>query len=999
MNDWPLVLAGPIVRHVQLDVATVWVALSEERTVRLDLWNGRLDTGGTSGLANGLPSPLATASADTVRVGAKLHVAVVSVELTGGQVLQEGTLYAYNLTFTDSGGAAEDLRSLGLLVDGDLKRADGTALPGRPNLALGYDAGFLPAFATPAEDLTELRVAHASCRKLHGNGPDMLPHVDDLIREHRQDATLRPQQLFLTGDQIYADDVAPMVLPAVHAAGSALLWGANSAGVPLEYERLRVDGEYLVADMRTLPSGWRFWPACFHGKFTPEGVARSHLMTFSEYCAMYLFAWSNAAWPVVDESGVLKTHPGETIQGEPGPDDMPDVFTGTTLSALGTVDWTHRGALERIMKPARFNDVLFEGPGDDEDLKKRHPYEYETTELRVLRDEIRFHTDIHGVVTEPPSPRIDSDVGGLEEVLLADLRKEWFHGQDANPDVAKVASFYDGLARVRRALANVATWMTFDDHDVTDDWNLSERWVVNNVESETGRAMIRNALMAYALFQGWGNDPDRWAEAGSDKRRLLQLAEVYGDAVSHPSSTSTAAAAVLTEVEDLLGLKLVGGKPAKSKVTWDYRVLGPRYTVFSLDGRTRRHYPSPDAPPFVLPPDEVRRQIPGQPRPEDELVFVISPLPVFGHPGFEAFFHPFAVRLTAAGATRAYLKSPNEEIERTLNPGGASAEAEHWPLQIRAREFLLKHVAKFGRVVFLSGEVHFGASLALDYWKRDASLPPPTPAELAGLEPGERDALHLARLEPEARCVQLISSGLRNAEPEPIVAAMSTGAGQWALAHSMFFISGEDGFASGLSLPPTPDGEPPDGTDPELVGVPMVLYGWEDPHATVELEPGELVPLHHRPGILATPATASNRGWPSSTDLAAAPDWGWLSRSVADLRPRADRGGPAPPLDPLGFPGDLGDRYALALQHHGQHAGQDLPRRFSYFNHFGVVRFSGDAADRRLRHQLYTVVPGEADARAYLEHETRLKLTDGALPVLQRLEPAADPGPQAAGTA
>ena len=33
-----------------------------------------------------------------------------------------------------------------------------------------------------------------------------------------------------------------------------------------------------------------------------------------------------------------------------------------------------------------------------------------------------------------------------------------------------------GVPRVARALANCATYMIFDDHDVTDDWNLNKKW-------------------------------------------------------------------------------------------------------------------------------------------------------------------------------------------------------------------------------------------------------------------------------------------------------------------------------------------------------------------------------------------------------------------------------------------------------------------------------------------------------------------------------------------
>jgi hypothetical protein len=59
-------------------------------------------------------------------------------------------------------------------------------------------------------------------------------------------------------------------------------------------------------------------------------------------------------------------------------------------------------------------------------------------------------------------------------------------------------------------LANVSTYMTFDDHEVTDDWNITGSWRERVFDSQTGRRVIANALAAYWAFQGWGNDPDNF---------------------------------------------------------------------------------------------------------------------------------------------------------------------------------------------------------------------------------------------------------------------------------------------------------------------------------------------------------------------------------------------------------------------------------------------------------------------------------------------------------
>jgi hypothetical protein len=53
--------------------------------------------------------------------------------------------------------------------------------------------------------------------------------------------------------------------------------------------------------------------------------------------------------------------------------------------------------------------------------------------------------------------------------------------------------------------------MIFDDHDVSDDWNLSLAWEGNTYFHPFSRRIIGNGLMAYWLCQGWGNAPENFA--------------------------------------------------------------------------------------------------------------------------------------------------------------------------------------------------------------------------------------------------------------------------------------------------------------------------------------------------------------------------------------------------------------------------------------------------------------------------------------------------------
>ncbi|MCC3376691.1 hypothetical protein [Cohnella sp. REN36] len=73
-------------------------------------------------------------------------------------------------------------------------------------------------------------------------------------------------------------------------------------------------------------------------------------------------------------------------------------------------------------------------------------------------------------------------------------------------------SFTYGLGNVRRLLANIPTYMIFDDHDITDDWNLCARWQKEVAASPLGRRIVANGLMAFWLAQGYGNDPALYSD-------------------------------------------------------------------------------------------------------------------------------------------------------------------------------------------------------------------------------------------------------------------------------------------------------------------------------------------------------------------------------------------------------------------------------------------------------------------------------------------------------
>ncbi|NMH61442.1 alkaline phosphatase family protein [Alteromonas ponticola] len=79
-----------------------------------------------------------------------------------------------------------------------------------------------------------------------------------------------------------------------------------------------------------------------------------------------------------------------------------------------------------------------------------------------------------------------------------------------NEEEPVIRAFSKNLLQVRRVMAHLPTMMIFDDHDVTDDWNLTRGWEEEVYNHPFSNRMVGNALMAYWLCQGWGNAPENF---------------------------------------------------------------------------------------------------------------------------------------------------------------------------------------------------------------------------------------------------------------------------------------------------------------------------------------------------------------------------------------------------------------------------------------------------------------------------------------------------------
>jgi len=364
------VLAGPILRRVGARRLVLWLALAEAMPLRLALY--RDDDGQQAEPDDDIDL---APHVQQLRLGERLWFALIDIDFAqaGIESLVEDQPIGYDILLGDSAcslAASEP----GLCYPGEL----------RPRFVLR----------------TRLdNVLHGSCRRPHHPSGDGMARADSWLAGRREEPGEWPTVMLLTGDQIYADDVAGPLLRAIHALVERLgLWSEHLEGSTLEDSAALYDCEYcyyqrdelLPQEKSTRALRERFFGGTEKPVFT-SATSGNHLITLGEVLAMYLLCWSDAPW-----RGLSYTRPALTAE-----------------------------------ELTRYNE--------------------------------------------------EQDV---------------------------IADFVASLPAARRIMANTPTAMIFDDHDITDDWNLTALWMDSAYGHPFSKRIIGNALIAYLLCQGWGNQPD-----------------------------------------------------------------------------------------------------------------------------------------------------------------------------------------------------------------------------------------------------------------------------------------------------------------------------------------------------------------------------------------------------------------------------------------------------------------------------------------------------------
>lgn len=389
-SSLPLLLAGPILRKTTATEVVLWLATSSPLTGRAELHTQEIDDSGAA-----QDQPFYTSSLeehDSIQVGTYAWITLIRLQ---GE-FPTNTLLEYDI-HTESGS----LKELA------------------PHLVYNGKSRVEFKISTSAD-----YILHGSCRNPHHPSKDSLVAAD--IKIAKQTVAERPDMLMMSGDQIYADHVAGPTLDAIQQVIQLL--GLVGESLPTDSQIKQINSsDALYNSEYHLYQRHHYLPhhtasESMLDKFFPSrGVpifsstdCENHLVTLSEFIAMYLLVWSPTLWQCVNRERLIESN------------------------------FTQGG---RKLTP---------------------------TEQQQWRD---------------------------ESVIMDD--------------------FIAGLPQVQRLFAHIPTYMIFDDHDVTDDWNLTVGWEHAVDQNQFATQVIGNGLAAYWMCQGWGNKPESFDETFIEQAKQL----------------------------------------------------------------------------------------------------------------------------------------------------------------------------------------------------------------------------------------------------------------------------------------------------------------------------------------------------------------------------------------------------------------------------------------------------------------------------------------------
>ncbi len=383
------IIGGPAIRRTEVTATYIWLV------VDLKPNNITITVSKNSDLSNPVSISKST-PANIVKLGDNLFNCLIKVSPTNNLFPTDTKLF-YDIKINDQ-----------TLADFDLL--------GNNDKSILYKNEILPSFVIPT---AHTNILQGSCRKPHAANKSSQPQydhmrtADNLLSKSINNIKTRPTMLCLTGDQIYADDVALPLLCALKEKAKQYLGWHEELPHSKDKNKVVVPNAIKLANRgKTLTSTIGF----------SSSEKDNHLMGFGEYIMMYLAVW---------------------------------------------------GGLP--LRLPSFNEV--------------------SANIQRVTKNNRRNRNTH------------------REYKISD--------GDYEEQRAIVVTFLSNASKTRRLMANIPTYMMFDDHEISDDWNLTEKNYRQFKNNPLSKRIQSNGLAAYWACQGWGNNPK--AFSNSDKNIISQF--------------------------------------------------------------------------------------------------------------------------------------------------------------------------------------------------------------------------------------------------------------------------------------------------------------------------------------------------------------------------------------------------------------------------------------------------------------------------------------------
>lgn len=245
----------------------------------------------------------------------------------------------------------------------------------------------------------------------------------------------------------------------------------------------------------------------------------------------------------------------------------------------------------------------------------------------------------------------------------------------------------DEVSDWEAVMAHIPTYMMFDDHDVTDDWFLDKKWKDDVLNTAPGKRYIEDALAAYFVFQGWGNDPDRFSK---------EDVESFHNWLSQRSSRSRPPSPIVNSARWTFVIPcdwLVVCLDCRTK-----RSPSREWVWFEFQPLTGKAYRSPALEPIIVQPSELiaaRESASASRTQRNNCSILVVNTPVFGL--------PLVGQIQEIWRRRSQLSSRQYAKNLELDPESWDIDPASWVELVR---HLLTSVAS-DKWVILSGDVHY----------------------------------------------------------------------------------------------------------------------------------------------------------------------------------------------------------------------------------------------------------------------------------------------------